>query len=54
MATQDGSETFELIPRGKDVFVAPDIGLRVEFLRDEKTGRVEQLRSNGATLKRTN
>jgi CubicO group peptidase (beta-lactamase class C family) len=28
MATQDGSETFELIPRGKDVFVAPDIGLR--------------------------
>ena len=54
MATQDDSETFELIPRGKDVFVAPDIGLRVEFVRDEKTGRVTELRSSGATLKRAN
>jgi CubicO group peptidase (beta-lactamase class C family) len=54
MATQDGSETFELIPRGKDVFVAPDIGLRIDFVRDEKTGQIIELRSSGATLKRTN
>lgn len=54
IATQDGSETFELIPRGKDVFVSPDIGLRIEFVRDGKTGRVTELRSSGATLKRTN
>jgi CubicO group peptidase (beta-lactamase class C family) len=53
LATQDGSETFELIPRGKDVFVAPDIGLRIEFVRDDKTNRVTQLKSSGATLKRT-
>jgi CubicO group peptidase (beta-lactamase class C family) len=53
IATQDGSETFELIPRGKDVFVAPDIGLRIEFVRDDKTGRITELRSSGATLKRT-
>lgn len=53
MATQDSSETFELIPRGKDVFVAPEIGLRIEFVRDEKTGGVTELKSGGATLKRT-
>jgi CubicO group peptidase (beta-lactamase class C family) len=53
-ATQDGSQTFELIPRGKDVFAAPDIGLRIEFIRDPTTGRVTELRSSGATLKRVN
>ena len=53
MATQNGSETFELIARGKDVFVAPDIGLRIEFVRDQKSGRITELRSSGATLKRT-
>jgi CubicO group peptidase (beta-lactamase class C family) len=54
MATQNGSETFELISRGNDVFVAPDIGLRIEFVRDDKTGRISELKSSGATLKRTN
>lgn len=53
MATQDHSETFKLTARGKGVFAASEVGLRVQFVHDEKTGRVTESRSSGATLKRT-
>lgn len=52
IATQAGSGSFELVPIRPNVYAAPEIGMRIEAVRDAATGRVTALSAGGTTLPR--
>jgi CubicO group peptidase (beta-lactamase class C family) len=49
IATQQNAGSYEIIPMGGGSFLAPDVGIRVEFIRDA-TGKVTGLSTGSAKL----